>query len=163
MVGLILASAALTACDRSPTDDLIARSVTHLEAAAGLLEKSAPNPVALALSVMDYRHEHRAELRKLRADGDAVLATLDEAGRKKLGEDSRARTLTVITRIENLVKRYPKPRAARVAIQPLVMQATPRPHKGKVNPRPWAPPLPPRPHSHDETPAPAPETVTPAL
>ncbi len=131
------------------------------------MEESAPDPVKLRLAVMDYRHEHRTELRKLRADGDAVIATLDEAARKRLGDDSRARTLSVITRIDNKVRRYPKPRAARLAIQPLVMQATPRPRPRTGTTRPWAPPLPQHQHQHQhqhhESAHPAPEPVTPAF
>jgi len=150
-----------TACSQSPTDALIARSAVHLEAAAQILEDEAPNQVALAMAVMDYRHERRSELIQLRKDGNAVIATLDKAGRKRLATESRARTLPVITRIDNLVRRYPKPRRARVTVQSLVMQATPRPRPATGTTRPWAPKLPPfSPNAASKS---APEPATPTF
>ncbi len=158
---LLAAHGALSGCNRSPADQLIERSIEQLEAAERLLEENAPDPIALKLAVMDYRREHRDALRKLRTDGDAVLAGMDEAARKRLSADSRTRSLSIITRIDNLVKRYPKPRNARVAVQPLVAQATPRPKRRSGTFRPWAPPLPPA--THDHPPADTPAPVTPPL
>jgi ATP-dependent RNA helicase RhlB len=138
----VLLASALFGCARAPADRLVDESLGHLEAAIELLEAHAGDTQKLVVAVMQYRVAHYEDFRRLRGEGERLLAEMDEAERRDFVGRHRVRATTLAGRVEALAKRYPDERLVMRVVRPLMIVASP--HPGKVGEEPpWMPPLPP--------------------
>jgi len=143
----LLGVLALLACGRSPVEQMVDRSVAHLEAAVELLQSAKGDEQKLMIATMQYRAKHHADFVALRRDGEKLLAELDQAKRREIANDARHRTTPLLARIGQEAQKFPDAQRAVSYVRPLVVAGTPqgRDFQGKM---PWLPEVPERPEGY---------------
>ncbi len=121
-----LTCALAVACARSPVDELVDRSFSHLETAADLLERHAGDEKALLEATMRYRAAHAAEFTALREQGERLMAQASEERQREIATAARNRASPLLSRIDVAAQKYPDRLRALTFVRPLVVAATPR-------------------------------------
>jgi hypothetical protein len=131
----------LGACSKaSEADQLVDRSVAHLEAGVAMMRAAGGDPMKLTEAALQYRMQHRDELVTLRTRGEVVLQGLADEERRKV--ETRAKNLTtpLVAQMEAEARKFPEPKLALRLVRPLIVPAVSRP--GPPGKLPWLPEVP---------------------
>ncbi|MCB9739434.1 MAG: hypothetical protein H6747_09215 [Deltaproteobacteria bacterium] len=142
---VFVALAAFAGCSKSPADRLVDESLSHLEAAATMLEEHAGKTQELVVAVMHYRVAHHEDFKRLRSEGERLLGEMGDVERRDFYGRHRQRAAALSGRLEALAKRYDDQRLVMRTIRPLMIVASPRAAKSAGGDPPWLPPVPPPP------------------
>lgn len=130
--------AVVAGCRPSAVEKLVADSLEHLQAAERLMAEAAGDETKLREAIMLYRVQHTEEFARLRQEGEAQMAAMNEEQRRGVATAAKVKADAILARMQLHAQKFPDSRRALVMVRPLVVAGTP---KMAANTRPnWIPP-----------------------